>query len=164
MAYVDDLRHPKWQRKRLEILQAADWKCSSCESEDRTLHVHHRRYIKTRKPWEYDDTDLISLCEECHRLFHAVDKGYKDLEVVRKQALLQKILGPSAKLIRRGPFAFANDPKQPTQCLVIHVPSGAWHGLTLSLEAAVSLFDSAPSQRAELLAMVLEGVSSKGSK
>lgn len=162
MAYADDLRHPKWQRKRLEVMQAADWRCSSCSSEDRTLHVHHRRYVKGRKPWEYDNTDLISLCEECHTLFHQVDDRYKDLESSRKQAILQKTLGSNSELVRRGPFAFAKHPHKANESLVIHVPSCAWHGFTLSLEAAVGLFDSEPTQRAQLLAMVLEGASFRG--
>lgn len=161
MTYADDLRHPKWQRKRLEVMQAAEWKCSSCNSENRTLHVHHRRYIRGRKPWEYDDADLISLCDECHTLFHRVDDGYKDLESSRKQAVLLKILGPNSELIRRGPFAFVRNPRKANECLVIHVPSCAWHGFTLSLEAAVAFFDSRPTQRAELLAMVLEGQASE---
>lgn len=34
------------------------------------LNVHHKYYIKTKLPWEYNDDALITLCEECHKLAH----------------------------------------------------------------------------------------------
>ncbi|MDF2451905.1 MAG: hypothetical protein K0S26_1409 [Bacteroidota bacterium] len=34
------------------------------------LHVHHRRYILGRLPWEYGGKDLITMCYECHMRFH----------------------------------------------------------------------------------------------
>lgn len=35
-----------------------------------TLHVHHKRYILERLPWEYGGKDLITMCDECHWKFH----------------------------------------------------------------------------------------------
>lgn len=34
------------------------------------LHVHHKYYIRGRKPWEYDDDALITLCNWCHWDIH----------------------------------------------------------------------------------------------
>lgn len=34
------------------------------------LQVHHKRYIENRDAWEYDDSDLVTLCKECHLLIH----------------------------------------------------------------------------------------------
>ena len=34
------------------------------------LQVHHKKYFIGRWPWEYDDDDLISLCENCHQKVH----------------------------------------------------------------------------------------------
>lgn len=54
MAYRDQLLHPNWQRKRLEMLEAAGWECTSCGGAEKTLHVHHKRYVKGRMAWEYE--------------------------------------------------------------------------------------------------------------
>jgi hypothetical protein len=72
--YYELLKHPKWQRKRLEILEAANFECGHCGSKEKTLHVHHKYYKKGLKPWEYPNTSLLCLCEECHTLY----KNQKD--------------------------------------------------------------------------------------
>ena len=77
MSYADLLKDPRWQRKRLEVLEAAGWKCSSCDESTRELHVHHKRYIKGKMPWEYEWEDLIVLCKPCHDRWH---KNLSDLE------------------------------------------------------------------------------------
>ena len=66
MSYSDLLRDPRWQRKRLETLQAAGWACSNCGDKTKTLHVHHLKYRRGAKPWEYEADELRSLCEKCH--------------------------------------------------------------------------------------------------
>lgn len=38
------------------------------------LQVHHKKYIQNRMLWEYDDNDLLTLCESCHREEHRVNK------------------------------------------------------------------------------------------
>ena len=70
LTYKEQLLHTNWQRKRLEMLNAAGWKCVSCEAADQTLHVHHKRYIKGRMAWEYDESELAVLCDGCHRQEH----------------------------------------------------------------------------------------------
>jgi 5-methylcytosine-specific restriction endonuclease McrA len=64
--YWELLKHPLWQRKRLEMLNRAQFACEACYNDEATLHVHHRQYIKGRKPWEYDDSNFLVLCERCH--------------------------------------------------------------------------------------------------
>ena len=34
------------------------------------LHVHHKYYILGRKPWEYPNDCLITLCSDCHEKLH----------------------------------------------------------------------------------------------
>lgn len=65
-SYFELLKDPRWQRKRLEIFNRDDWTCTSCFNKDKTLHVHHKKYKWGKKPWEYDDDSLTTLCEECH--------------------------------------------------------------------------------------------------
>ena len=69
-AYENKLKDPRWQRKRLEILDRDDWACTGCGDESNTLHVHHKRYTKGSEPWEYEGEDLTTLCEECHDYAH----------------------------------------------------------------------------------------------
>lgn len=66
------LQLPQWQKKRLEVLEAAGWKCSECGAEDRQLQVHHKRYIAGAKPWEYESDDLAVLCDRCHEAEHGI--------------------------------------------------------------------------------------------
>lgn len=70
--YYAQLKHPNWQRKRLLMLEAAGWSCTQCESKENTLHVHHKRYVKGRMAWEYEDRELSVLCDQCHTDEHAL--------------------------------------------------------------------------------------------
>jgi hypothetical protein len=64
--YQQKLLDPRWQRKRLEILQRDNWTCQACLDTEHTLHVHHRYYQKDKNPWEYPPQSLVTLCAECH--------------------------------------------------------------------------------------------------
>lgn len=66
--YSELLRDPRWQKKRLEIMQRDDFACIECGDSESTLNVHHCYYQKGRMPWDYPDKSLITLCEPCHGL------------------------------------------------------------------------------------------------
>lgn len=70
-SYWEQLKHPKWQRKRLEVLNAAGFKCSRCGDADDTLHVHHSYYERGKAPWDYPTASLHALCEDCHEYHQA---------------------------------------------------------------------------------------------
>lgn len=72
LTYGEQLKHPNWQRKRLNMLEAAGWKCTQCDAEENTLHVHHKHYVKGRMAWEYEDAELVVLCDQCHLSEHAL--------------------------------------------------------------------------------------------
>jgi hypothetical protein len=72
-SYSEKLKSPKWQKKRLKIFERDSWKCRFCQSEERTLHVHHTEYIPGLDPWEYDDNLLLTLCEMCHNSDHLMN-------------------------------------------------------------------------------------------
>lgn len=63
--YYQLLKDPRWQKKRLEILQRDCFTCQKCWKTDVTLHVHHISYTNGN-PWEIHDGALITLCENCH--------------------------------------------------------------------------------------------------
>ena len=64
--YSEKLRDPRWQKKRLEILNRDYFECRVCGTKEIELHVHHTKYLKGKKPWEYPNDLLLSLCKKCH--------------------------------------------------------------------------------------------------
>lgn len=36
------------------------------------LNVHHKVYYRNRKIWDYQDDELVTLCERCHHYVHAL--------------------------------------------------------------------------------------------
>ena len=75
--YIKLLQHPKWQRKRLEILSRDNFTCQTCDDTETMLHCHHKKYTYGNAPWECSDEDLITLCSNCHTgIENAKKKGY----------------------------------------------------------------------------------------
>lgn len=68
--YSELLRDPRWQKVRLKKLEAAKWSCERCWDDGTMLSVHHKRYVKGRKPWEYPEHELVVLCQPCHEIEH----------------------------------------------------------------------------------------------
>ncbi len=77
--WKDQYKHPLWQKKRLEALEKAEYSCQKCYDGESTLHVHHKRYIKGRKIWEYAVDELSVLCEGCHQETHAEQDALKEI-------------------------------------------------------------------------------------
>lgn len=67
MTYAEKLKHPKWQKKRLEILQRDNFKCKYCGDEETTLNIHHLKY-NGKNPWEISNEFLITTCQFCHQI------------------------------------------------------------------------------------------------
>jgi hypothetical protein len=79
-SYSELLLDPRWQKKRLEVLERAGWACNDCSDAETTLHVHHVYYTKGKKPWEYPDSALIALCATCHeRVTRYTDQIIKEI-------------------------------------------------------------------------------------
>jgi len=70
MEWKDQYKHPLWQKKRLEALEYYGFECSDCGDSDSQLHVHHVRYKKGAKMWDYNVTELSVLCDKCHSEAH----------------------------------------------------------------------------------------------
>jgi len=66
MTYQEQLQHPNWQRRRLEVLNLYGFECGNCGDKEKMLHVHHKKYVKGRMAWEYSDEELEVLCKDCH--------------------------------------------------------------------------------------------------
>jgi 5-methylcytosine-specific restriction endonuclease McrA len=78
-SYKALLLDKRWKEKRKQILIKDSHKCKCCNSIE-NLQVHHRQYhysLNLRmylKPWEYNDSLLITLCHKCHQKGHQLYK------------------------------------------------------------------------------------------
>ena len=62
------LSEEEYEKLRREVLKRDRWKCQMCGS-SKDLHVHH---IDLRSRMGSDsESNLISLCADCHRAIHA---------------------------------------------------------------------------------------------
>lgn len=51
-------KDPRWQKKRLEIMERDGWKCVSCGDSEEMLSVHHVSYSGSEDwegPWDCPD-------------------------------------------------------------------------------------------------------------
>ncbi len=70
--YSDLLTDPRWQKKRLEVLSEANFRCQKCGGIRRRLDVHHKQYRSGALPWEYENHEFEVLCRICHETEHVV--------------------------------------------------------------------------------------------
>jgi hypothetical protein len=68
--YAEQLKNPKWINLRNRMLEKNNYKCQECNSLEKQLFVHHKKYVKGRKAWQYHEDLLEVLCEECHFYAH----------------------------------------------------------------------------------------------
>ena len=64
--YAEKLKDPRWQKKRLELLESKLWCCEFCGNEKKQLQIHHQFYLRNTMPWEYPNFCYKVLCETCH--------------------------------------------------------------------------------------------------
>lgn len=69
-SYYEKLKDPRWQKKRLEVMEYNDFSCELCGDNESTLNVHHKEYFKGHEPWDYEIKQLACLCENCHEASH----------------------------------------------------------------------------------------------
>ncbi len=70
-SYSQKLLDPRWQKKRLEVMQAHNFSCEICGDKESTLHIHHKQYLKGFEPWDYKLEQLSCVCENCHEENHS---------------------------------------------------------------------------------------------
>ena len=91
--YSEKLKDPRWQKKRLKILERDEWHCQKCFDDESTLVVHHRLYLPNAEPWDYPDELLITLCESCHEYEGSERHGNESdlLSMIRRNFLADDI-------------------------------------------------------------------------
>lgn len=89
MTYAEKLKHPLWQRKRLEIMKRDDFSCTRCGESNLSLHVHHKKYLRVENPWDYPNELLATLCYKCHKCEHDFrpigEAKYEHLIILKKE-------------------------------------------------------------------------------
>ena len=88
MTYIEKLQDPRWQKKRLEVMNRDHWACLHCNKSENTLTVHHCRY--NGEPWEADDQLLITLCMDCHKTRQDAESDAKLMV-----AQISSLMGPN---------------------------------------------------------------------
>lgn len=104
--YWQKLKDPRWQRKRLEILQRDEFACQHCGEKEKELHVHHCVYFQKQEPWDYESSTLITLCTGCHE---DVETLKKTIGLHLKYATIRSLYSTIADLVSSGVDAEVND-------------------------------------------------------
>lgn len=78
MTYFEKLKDPRWQKKRLQILDRDNFCCTQCAGTSEQLHVHHLVY-KGSNPWDTGDEYLTTLCKNCHDREEKMVKKVKEI-------------------------------------------------------------------------------------
>jgi len=67
--YHEYIQSEAWKQKANDAKDAAGYRCQLCNTSGYVseLHAHHRTYERLGAELP---TDLIALCDECHKLFH----------------------------------------------------------------------------------------------
>lgn len=92
MNYAQQIKHPNWQKKRLEVLEAHNFECENCGSKEEELHVHHPFYKRGAMIWQYETDELQSLCHKCHKDVHAKDEEIKQL-LANRNTYKEEVIG-----------------------------------------------------------------------
>ena len=67
MPYYEYLQTPEWQERRKYAMKRAGYRCQVCNAYGVKLNTHHRTYERRGNE---QDRDLITLCQDCHCIFH----------------------------------------------------------------------------------------------
>lgn len=77
MSYSDQLRDPRWQKRRLEVLSRDNFTCRDCAEAGKTVSVHHCHYCKGA-PWNTPIELLLTLCDDCHDERGAIEASARE--------------------------------------------------------------------------------------
>lgn len=80
--YSEKLKDPKWEEFRQRAFDRYGRRCTECGEDSHYgehHHVHHKRYIRDREPWQYDLDDVTVLCKMCHNEIHDAEQDFRDL-------------------------------------------------------------------------------------
>jgi len=78
--YKKYLESEKWNKKRLKVIERANYICEGCRENEAT-EVHHLNYEHV-----FDELlfELVALCKSCHTFIHKKDEEIIELEIEYK--------------------------------------------------------------------------------
>lgn len=125
-SYFELLKHPNWQRKRLEILERDGFACTKCGDKENTLHVHHGYYERGLMPWEYPSESLHTLCDNCHQHAEHVLSLLREAIGELTVSELYEVVG-----FARAQAAFRRHGLEPSDDLIHLETLGVAHGVAM---------------------------------
>lgn len=78
-SYSEKLSDPRWQRLRIKILNRDKNRCTYCQTNE-NIQVHHLKY--TGEPWQAPESDLITVCDCCHRILEDFKTRFSDAKIL----------------------------------------------------------------------------------
>lgn len=69
--YNRQLKSKEWKNFRKEVFKIKGKKCEICNSTNH-LNIHHPFYTKGKLAWEYNPSDMMVLCLDCHKKIHNI--------------------------------------------------------------------------------------------
>ena len=78
--YHEYIKSPEWKEVSRQAKERAGYRCQLCNrsGDDKSLHTHHRTYDRLFFELE---SDLIVLCESCHKKLHDLEIHKEDENV-----------------------------------------------------------------------------------
>lgn len=80
--YDEYLTSPEWRFRRLQRLELDNYTCCMCGLPLPNLNIHHFTYHNIYH--ENIETDLVSLCPECHKKVHRMMNRITDKATMRR--------------------------------------------------------------------------------
>lgn len=77
ITYSQKLKSDQWIEFARRMKENANYSCQVCRRGKVILQVHHWFYEYGREPWEYDQEEVIVLCEGCHKEYHALLNDFR---------------------------------------------------------------------------------------
>lgn len=87
---MNGYRNNKWIEFRNEVIELDGHVCSHCgraKSEGAILQVHHNKYSRGLKPWEYPLEQCETVCKACHAGIHGKIKPRTGWEYLAEEDL-----------------------------------------------------------------------------
>lgn len=69
--YNRQLKSKEWKNFRKKVFKIKGKKCEICGS-TKQLNIHHPFYTKGKLAWQYNPSDMMVLCRDCHKNIHNI--------------------------------------------------------------------------------------------
>ena len=104
-SYRRQLNDPRWVTRANDHRRVHNF-CLSCKRSGVVLQVHHVLY-DSRPAWDYNDDELVSLCEDCHKQMHHLFKVFKVIMSRHNATNMTALVGLVKMLLDQNPEALA---------------------------------------------------------